>query len=97
MFVPFFGRQASTSRSMAVLALRTGAPVVPIFTRREPDGSHLVTVQAPIESPGDGGGQRAVIELTARYTAAIEAAIRETPEQWLWMHERWRTRPRPAE
>lgn len=95
VFVPFFGRSASTSRSVAVLALRTGAPVVPIFTRREPDGGHLVTVKAPIEPSDDGAGQRAVTELTARYTAAIEAAIRETPEQWLWMHERWRTRPRP--
>ncbi|HSE93084.1 MAG TPA: lysophospholipid acyltransferase family protein [Methylomirabilota bacterium] len=95
VFVPFFGRPASTSRAVAVLALRTGAPVVPIFTRREPDGTHRVVVQPPIEVEAAGAPERAVTELTARCTAVIEAAIRETPEQWLWMHERWRTRPAP--
>ncbi len=94
VFVPFFGRAASTSRAMAVLALRARVPVVPIFTRREPDGTHRVVVHPPIDLV-DGSSESAVTELTARCTAAIEAAVRETPEQWLWMHERWRTRPAP--
>lgn len=94
VFVPFFGREASTSRAVAVLALRAHAPVVPIFTRREADGTHRVVVYPPIEVT-DGGSDRAVTELTARCTQAIEAAVRETPEQWFWMHERWRTRPAP--
>lgn len=93
VFVPFFGRPASTSRAMAVLALRTGAPVLPIFTRREADGTHRVVVHPPIEPAGEVPKDQAVTVLTARYTAAIEAAIRQTPDQWLWMHARWRTRP----
>ncbi len=93
VFVPFFGRAASTSRSIAVLALRTGAPIVPIFARREPGGRHRVSILPAIESPGEASGEPAVIELTARCTQVVEAAIREAPEQWLWMHHRWRTRP----
>ena len=96
VFVPFFGRAASTSRSIAVLALRTGTPIVPAFIRREAAGRHRVTIHAPLPLPSGEPGLSAVVALTARCTEAIEAAIRETPEQWLWIHDRWRTRP-PAE
>jgi KDO2-lipid IV(A) lauroyltransferase len=92
VFVPFFGRAASTSRSIGVLAVRTRTPVVPIFTRRERGGAHRVVIGPPLPLP-DGGGSDAVAELTARCTAEIEAAIREAPDQWLWIHHRWRTRP----
>lgn len=96
VFVPFFGREASTSRSVAVLALRTGAPIVPIFARREPGGRHRVSILPVVEAPVDRSGEAAIVSLTARCTAVVEAAIREVPEQWLWMHHRWRTRPAPA-
>ena len=92
VFVPFFGRLASTSRAVAVLALRTGAPVVPIFARREAGGRHRVIIHPPLPIPANDG-EDAVVELTARCTAAIERTIREAPEQWLWLHARWRTRP----
>jgi Kdo2-lipid IVA lauroyltransferase/acyltransferase len=93
VFVPFFGHEASTSRSIAVLALRTGAPVVPIFTWRERPGAHRVTVGSPIPAPDQLRGDEAIRELTRRCTAAIEAQLRRHPAQWLWMHDRWRTRP----
>lgn len=96
VFVPFFGRDASTSRSLALLALRTGTPIVPIFIRREGPGRHRVVIQAPLSPPPSNNLERAVVELTARCTATIEAAIRKAPEQWLWSHDRWRTRP-PAD
>ena len=95
VFVPFFGMAASTSRSLAVLALRTGAPIVPVFIRRQRWGRHRVTIGAPLPAPVKTGPD-AVVELTARCTMAIEAAIRETPDQWLWVHDRWRTRPPAA-
>ena len=95
VFVPFFGRPASTSRALAVLALRTGTPIVPIFARRDPDGAHRVIVHAPLAWPSAADRGRAVVELTAACARAVERAIREAPEQWLWMHDRWRTRPRP--
>ena len=93
VFVDFFGRPASTSRSIALLAVRTRTPVVPVFARRDPDGHHTVVVQPALEPPASNGSETAVVELTARCTAVIERAIRETPEQWLWSHDRWRTRP----
>jgi len=92
VFVPFFGSPASTSKGLAVLALRTGAPVVPIFLRREPDGWHCIEVGAALPPPEDGQ----VTTYTSTFNRVLEAAIRRAPEQWLWMHDRWRTRPREA-
>jgi KDO2-lipid IV(A) lauroyltransferase len=94
VFVPFFGRAASTSRSIALLALRTKTPILPIFTRREGPGRHRVVVEPLIPMPDPTNDlEDAVVELTARCTAAIERVVRQTPEQWLWAHDRWRTRP----
>ena len=93
VFVPFFGRAASTSRSLALLALRTSTPIVPIFIRREGSGRHRVVIEAPLPPPVASDLEGAVIELTARCTQKVEAAIRQAPEQWLWSHDRWRTRP----
>ena len=94
VFVPFFGRPASTSRSIATLAIRTGTPIVPVFASREFPGRHRVTLEpALVPKPGQPS-EEAIVELTARCTARIEAAVRATPEQWLWFHDRWRTQPR---
>jgi KDO2-lipid IV(A) lauroyltransferase len=93
VFVPFFGRLASTSKSIAVLAIRTGTPIVPTFIRREDAGIHRIVVRPALPLPDAGDLEAAVVALTARCTEAIETAVRETPEQWLWMHNRWRTRP----
>jgi Kdo2-lipid IVA lauroyltransferase/acyltransferase len=93
VFVPFFGRAASTSRSLALLAVRTGAPVLPIFIRRDGPARHRVVIEPPLAPSGQNDPEQAIVELTARCTQVIEAAIRRTPEQWLWSHDRWRTRP----
>jgi KDO2-lipid IV(A) lauroyltransferase len=92
VFVPFFGRLASTSRAVAVLALRTSTPVVPAFTRRLGPGRHQITIEPVLDLPATADPD-AIERLTARCTAVIEAAVRASPEQWLWMHDRWKTRP----
>ena len=92
VFVPFFGRLASTSRSIAVLALRTRTPVIPAFARRVGPGRHVIAIHPELPLP-PGGDEDAIRMLTAQCTASIEAAIRATPDQWLWCHDRWRTRP----
>ncbi len=92
VFVPFFGRLASTSRAMAVLALRTRTPVIPAFARRIAPGRHRITIEPPLALP-EGADADSIERMTADCTAAIEAAVRTTPEQWLWSHDRWRTRP----
>jgi KDO2-lipid IV(A) lauroyltransferase len=90
VFAPFFGTPASTSRALALLSLRTRAPVVPAFTRRVPGGRHRVEIEPALPVPADSD----VVGYTAAFNQAIESAIRRAPEQWFWMHERWRTRPR---
>jgi Kdo2-lipid IVA lauroyltransferase/acyltransferase len=92
VFVPFFGRPASTSRSLALLSLRTGRPIVPVFIHRERDGRHRIVVEAALGRPATES-PAAVLELTAECAARTEATIRRWPEQWFWLHRRWRTRP----
>jgi KDO2-lipid IV(A) lauroyltransferase len=89
VFAPFFGVPASTSKGLAVIALRTGAPVVPAFCRRLPGGRHRIDFEAELRP----GPDRDVTRYTTIFNGWIEAAIRRAPEQWFWMHKRWRTRP----
>ncbi len=89
VFAPFFGVPASTSKALAVISLRTGAPVVPVFIRRVDGERHRVEVGPAIPPPPTGD----IADYTAAFNRAIEAAIRRAPEQWFWMHNRWRTRP----
>src|SRR4030095_6512422 len=90
VFAPFFGIPASTSKSLAVISQRTGAPVVPVFIRRLESGRHRVEVGPAIAAPPTGD----VVDYTAAFNRSIEAAIRVAPAQWFWMHNRWKTRPR---
>ncbi|MBI4229542.1 MAG: lysophospholipid acyltransferase family protein [Planctomycetes bacterium] len=93
-FVPFFGRTASTLDTPAALALRTGAWILPIGLQRARRSPWYRFRFAPPIVPRPTGDRDADIhDLTSRYTAAVEALIRLAPEQWLWMHRRWRTRP----
>jgi KDO2-lipid IV(A) lauroyltransferase len=92
-FVPFFGRPASTSRGLAVLALKTGAPVVPAFVHRLPGGDHLVTLEPAVPLVRTGALERDIEANTARFTEVIERQIRAHPEQWFWVHRRWKSQP----
>jgi len=97
IFVSFFGRPASTSKSLAVLAVRTRTPVVPIFIYRERLGEHRVEIHPFFNVEATGDSEQAVAELTQRCAATIEAAVTVAPNQWLWVHNRWRTKPVPPE
>ena len=95
LFVPFFGRLASTHRGAALIAVRTGAPMFLALPTRQPDGSYVMRLdEVPFEREGEL--EDVVWRGTAAFTARLEAAIRELPEQYLWQHRRWKTRP-PAE
>ena len=92
VFVPFFGRPAATPRAPADLVLRTGAALMVGFCQRKSDGTYLLTMrEVPVEPSGDR--ERDVLRLTETLSREIESAIRRAPEQWVWMHQRWRTRP----
>jgi len=92
VFVPFFGRLASTHRGPALLALRSGAPLFVGCALRAPDGLYDATVDEVIVDRG-GDPEAAVRRITAAYTARLEALVRRAPEQYFWVHKRWKTRP----
>jgi KDO2-lipid IV(A) lauroyltransferase len=97
VFVPFFGRPAATTPSLALLQLKTGAAVVPVFTWPEADGRYRLAFEPPIlpeEFEGAGADrEERVRRATARYMAVTEAAVRKDPAAWLWVHNRWKTQP----
>jgi KDO2-lipid IV(A) lauroyltransferase len=93
VFVPYFGRAASTTPTLALLALRTEAPIVPIFARVEPDGTITVHIEPAVPVRPTDDREADVRSLTAACTAIVERWVRRNPEQWLWMHRRWKTRP----
>lgn len=98
VFVEFFGRLAATPKGPALFALRTGAPIFLGIALRHPGrrGSYRA-VFTRVPTVGDHGGKRGVQSLTERYTALIESHVRKAPEQYLWQHRRWKTRPPKTE
>jgi KDO2-lipid IV(A) lauroyltransferase len=97
IFVDFFGRPACTSKGLALIARRTGAPVVPAFIVRERDGRHRIFFERPVELVRSQDLEQDLLTNTARCTAVIERAVRAYPDQWLWMHRRWKTQPAAVE
>lgn len=98
VFVPFFGRLAWTPRAAGDLAMRFRSPVAVIWSRRRGpragDGHELSIVAVPYDA--DAADREAEsVRITAACTAQLEAAIRARPEEWVWMHDRWKTRPAP--
>ncbi len=92
-FVPFFGKLAWTPSGAAVLARTTGAPVLTGFIHRRSDGMGHVIRVAEIDIVAGDDPEVVDRRNTALFTEAIEAAVRENPEEWVWMHRRWRTQP----
>ena len=94
LFVPFFGRLASTYKSIGLLALSQNVPIICGFARRVTDGYRYEVGTGDIIYPEDWAGQPdPLYYVTARYTRAIEGMIRACPTQYLWMHRRWKSRP----
>ncbi|HEY3177002.1 MAG TPA: lysophospholipid acyltransferase family protein [Candidatus Polarisedimenticolia bacterium] len=99
VFVDFMGRPAATTPALARLALRTGAPVVPVFGVPLPGGRYRITYlpEVPVgQIAADRPRDEAVVAVTQACTTIIEEQVRARPECWLWMHRRWKRRPRPG-
>ena len=94
IFVDFFGRKAATTTVAAALAVKTGAYLIPSYAELQPDGRYHAVCEPPIEWTPSGDRDADVARLTQQMTTVIEGWIRRRPEQWLWMHRRWKTRPR---
>ena len=87
--VPFFGAPARTGVGAALLAVRSGAPFVPIRILRTAPGRYRVAIEPVIEPPA-GRSREALAACTAALTARVEAWIREEPGHWFWIHRRWK-------
>ncbi|MBS1797497.1 MAG: lysophospholipid acyltransferase family protein [Acidobacteria bacterium] len=94
VFVDFFGVPASTTVSIAKLALRTGAAVLPAFAVWEEEKKkYVVYLEPAIEYRENDNSPENIRELTQQITATVEKYVRRYPDQWLWIHKRWNTRP----
>jgi len=91
VFVDFFGKPAYTPIGAAKLALDTNAPVVPMAMKRLANHKHVFEILPVIPTVKTDNYENDLIENTKNYTKVIENFIKEVPEQWVWMHERWKT------
>jgi KDO2-lipid IV(A) lauroyltransferase len=89
VYVDFFNRPAATTSALAAVALRTGAPVVPVFALPQPGGRFRMVYEHAVEPPS-GDDPDAIRAFTQRCTDVLEMYVRRYPELWLWMHRRWR-------
>jgi len=89
VWVEFFGKQAPTTPGLAVMAIRSGAPVVPAFMIRNGFRKHLLLVKEPIELVLTGDMEKDVEINMQRFTRVLESMIRQYPDQWIWIHRRW--------
>jgi KDO2-lipid IV(A) lauroyltransferase len=89
VYVDFFERPAATTTALAALALRTGAPVVPVFALPVGKGRYRMIYEHPVEPP-QADSSEAIREFTQRCTDVLEMYVRRHPDLWLWMHRRWR-------
>jgi Kdo2-lipid IVA lauroyltransferase/acyltransferase len=95
VFVDFFGRRAYTPTGPTLLAMQTGAVILPTFIVRERRTFHVV-VHDPVPVAQTGDRRQDVVMTTQAWTGIIEAMIRQHPEQWVWMHRRWKTHTQPT-
>ena len=93
VFVPFLGQPACTNKGLALIAMKTGAPVIPVFSARQPDGRYRVVFEKEVDLIRSGSKLSDTEENTALFNRIINKYIYWYPEQWFWFHKRWKTRP----
>ncbi len=93
--VDFFGHPAGTFKSLAIMALATGAPVVPASSWREPDGSHVLRFEEALPLVECDKVNEEIRRNTRAYNAMLEILVLRHPEQWFWVHRRWKLAPAP--
>ncbi len=97
VFVDFFGEEACTNTGMALLAMKTGAAVLPVFNIRQEDGHYRAVIEPEVQLFLCGDKALDAQKNTQIFTKIIERYIRDYPDQWLWVHQRWKTRPWQAQ
>ncbi len=94
IWADFFGKKAPTTPGLAVLAMKTGAPVVPVFMVRDGFGKHRLVIQEPLELVHTGDIKKDVEANTQLFNHTLESMIRRYPDQWFWVHRRWERKKR---
>ena len=94
IFIEFFGKPASTSRAPVTIALKTDTPILFTLDIRQPNDQHHVYISPPIHLKSSGDTETDVIEYTTLLIKELEKYIQKYPEQWLWLHNRWKTQPK---
>ena len=95
--VPFFGQRAFTAPGPAIFSIKTGAPILPMFVLRGNGIERTLVIGNPIEIERTSDEKKDVEVLTAKFTEAIEAAVRRYPSQWAWLNRRWKLPPQEPE
>jgi len=95
VFVDFFGRPTSTPQGPAAIALKRNVPIVLMFALRKKGGRHRVILERFPDSTQFSSGAEGVRAATQLYTRRLEYYVRRYPEQWLWLHRRWKSSPNP--
>jgi len=95
VFVDFFGHPAATATGPAHLALKTGAPVLPILMVRRHNHTQKVVIEPPLNYELSGNNEQDIKMITTLFTRTIESYVRKYPGQWRWDHFRWKTQPIP--
>ena len=93
VFVDFFGQKAATATGPVVFALRTKAPILPMFIIRETEDRHKIIIEPPLVLEEHAHEEEMISMNTAKLTRIIERYIRRYPHEWGWMHRRWKSRP----
>jgi len=93
VFVDFFGRPACTTNGLALLALHTDAPVVPGYILRLENGKYRMVIKEEMAVIRTGDKDADILINTQNFTRFIEDTVREYPDQWFWIHQRWKTKP----
>ena len=86
----FFGKETGTAMGLALMADRTGAPVLPTYIYRNPDGTHVIVAEPPIPYLDNGLREENIAAMTQIYTDKVEDIVRRHPGQWMWIHRRWK-------
>ena len=94
VWADFFGRKAPTTPGLAVLAMKTGAPVLPVFMIRNGFQKHRLIIQEPLELIHTGDIQKDVEANTQLFNHTLESMVRQYPDQWFWVHRRWERKKR---
>jgi len=92
MFIPSFGRLSSTPVGQTIIGLRAGSAFIPAACLRLPNNRYKVILRPPVEISPSGDTERDVYEVTLKCTMALEEIINEHRDQWIWLHNRWRTK-----